>query len=76
MRYRDISTDRFRLPPSHPYLAEIVIDPVDWFRLERLEADTPATRILGYDEPRDGRMTIYVACSSREVQDRLEDGWS
>ena len=75
MRYGDISTGRFRLPPSHQYLAEIVIDPVDWFKFARLDADNPATKIVGHDEPRDGRMTIHVACASLEVRDRLEDGW-
>ena len=28
MRYRDLARDRFRVPPSHPILAEVTIDPV------------------------------------------------
>jgi hypothetical protein len=73
MKYREITPDRFQLPVSHP--ATISIDPVNWHDFQRLFTDEPATRILGYDEPHDGRMTIYVACSSREVRNRLEDGW-
>lgn len=75
MKYREITLDSFRLPPSHPILAEIVIDPADWFQFERLNDDNPATRILGHDAPRGGQMNVYVACASPAVRDRLEDGW-
>lgn len=77
MRYHDIiaSADRFRLPPGYPVLAELVIDPADWFHLEQLVGDTPATRVLGHDDPQDGLLRVYVACASDEVRDRLEDGW-
>jgi len=66
MKYREITLDRFRLPPSHPILAEIVIDPVDWFQLERLNADNPATRILGHGVPRNGQMAVFIACASKK----------
>jgi hypothetical protein len=78
MRYREIeptSSNRFRLPSSHPILAEVHIDPVDWYRFETLNDDTPATRIVGHDDANDGLMTVYVACASDEVKERLEDGW-
>jgi hypothetical protein len=78
MRYRDITADvddRFRLPASHPILAEVDIEPADWFQFERLDGDNPATRIVGHDIL-DGRMTILVACASDEVRKRLEDGWA
>lgn len=77
MRYRDSTPavgDRFRLPPSHPILAEIVIDPADWYDFQRLDADNPATRILGHDIL-DGRLTVFVACATTEVRRRLEEGW-
>ena len=77
-RYRDITadvSDRFRLPSSHPYLAEIVIDPVNWRDLQRLDADDLTIHIVGHDAPQDGQMTVYVACASPAVRDRLEDGW-
>jgi hypothetical protein len=74
MRYRDIeptASSRFRLPASHPFLIEISIDPADWFDFERLFADEPATRILGHDAPREGRMIVHAACASDEVRRRL-----
>jgi hypothetical protein len=78
MKYREITPavgDRFRLPPSHPYLVALSIEPADWFDFERLDADNPATRILGHDAPRNGQMNVYVGCASAAVQDRLADGW-
>ena len=36
---------------------------------------SPITHIVGHDI-RDGRMTVYVACASAEVRQRLEDGWA
>ena len=78
MRYRDIestASSRFRLPASHPILAEITIDPAHWYDFERLDADNLATRIVGNDILND-RMTVFVGCSSQQVRRRLEDGWT
>jgi len=76
MRYANITqVDRFQLPASHPYLAEVVLDPADWCRFQSLFADEPAVRLLGYDDPADGHMIVYTACASRETRRRLEDGW-
>jgi hypothetical protein len=75
MRYHDITCDRFRLPPSHPILLHLRIDPADWFKFEQMADDNPATRIVGRDEPRDERMIVHVACASEETRRRLEDGW-
>jgi hypothetical protein len=75
MRYHEIIAGRFTLLPSHPILAEVAIDPADWFRFQELDADNPATRILGHDAPRNGRMMVHVACASDEVRVRLKDGW-
>ena len=47
MRYHDVSQGRFRLPSSHPVLATISIDPVDWCRFQQLNEDNPETRIIG-----------------------------
>jgi len=66
---------RVRMPSGFPVLAEIVIEPADWFRFGGLVADTPITRIVGHDDPHDGRLTVRVACASVEVRDRLEDSW-
>lgn len=77
MRYRDVASasERFRLPASHPVLAQVDIDPAEWFRLEQLDADNPGTQIIGHEVPQDGRMTVFIACASAEVKRRLEDGW-
>ena len=76
MKYRELNVGtRLRLPISHPILATITIDPSDWSRFHNLNDDTPATRIVGHDDPKDGMMTVYVACSSDETHDRLLDGW-
>jgi hypothetical protein len=77
MRYREITADvgdRFQLPPSHPLLATIDIDPADWYDFQRLGAGNPATHIVGHDIL-DGRIIAFVACASDEVRNRLEDGW-
>ena len=79
MRYHDITDDvsnRFQLTSSHPYLAEITIDPVNWHDLQRLDADDLTIHIVGHDAPRDGQMHVYVGCASAAVRDRLEDGWA
>jgi hypothetical protein len=78
MRYRDIEAmigTRFRLPSGYPVLAKVTIDPADWCRFERLVGDTEATRIIGHDDPKDGMMTVCIACASDEVRKRLDDGW-
>jgi hypothetical protein len=76
MRYRDITprgSDRFRLPASHPILAEITLNPADWSRFQQLYSDDPATRILGHDDQKDGAVIVHIACASRETRQRLED---
>ena len=78
MRYRDVTpnpSNRFRLPEGYPVLAEVNLDPVNWFEFERHFANTEVTKIIGRDTPRDGRMVVHVACASASVRDRLEDGW-
>jgi len=76
MRYRDMEeAEEVRLPRGYPVLAEIRIDPVDWFRFEQMVGDTPVTYVIGHESPCDARMTVYVACASDEVRDRLRDGW-
>jgi hypothetical protein len=79
MRYRDIeptTSRRFRLPPSHPILAEISIEPADQHRFEQLSEDNPDVEIVGHDAGTGGRVTMFVACSSASVRQRLEDGWA
>ena len=77
MRYADIAdteANRFRLPPSHPVLAKITIDPVHLHDLQRLDANDPTILIVGHGIPQNGRMVVHVACVSHAVRDRLENG--
>jgi len=76
MRYHDIQPTDVRLPRGYPVLAEISIDPADWFQFERLVGDTPVSKIIGRDDPSDERLVVHVACASTSVRDRLRDGWS
>jgi hypothetical protein len=71
MKYRDIAMDRFQLPSTHPILATLSIDPADWHRLQELDTDNPATRLLGYDEPHDERLTVYVPA----LRAKCADAW-
>jgi hypothetical protein len=66
-------TDRFR--SSHPYLLALIIDPVDWDRLQQMADENLAVEIVGHDAPQGGVMRVLVACASAAVRDRLEDGW-
>ena len=76
MRYHDITdTDDLQLPQSHPFLAELDLDPAAWHDFHQLFADDPGTRFLGHGTPRNGLMTVFIACASREVRTRLVDGW-
>jgi hypothetical protein len=78
MRFRDITEidDRFRLPRSHPIPAEITIDKADQHRFEQLSEDNPDVEIVGYDAGPGGRVTMFVACTSDAVRQKLDDGWA
>ena len=68
-------TERFHMPQSHPVLTVITIDLVDWYDFQRLDENRNETNIIGHDRPRDGRITIYVACQSEGLKQSLENGW-
>jgi hypothetical protein len=75
MRYHDVQAADVRLPRGYPVLAEVSIDPANLFDFEQRLGDTAVTRILGHNEPEDGRMVVHVACASTSVRDRIADGW-
>jgi hypothetical protein len=70
------STPQRRPPASHPYLAEIVIDPADHYRFCQLADDRPEIRIIDQDLTRPDTWTMVVACASRETRRRLEEAWA
>jgi hypothetical protein len=68
MKYREITADasnRFQLPSSHPYLAEIVIDPVDWAQFERLDGQ-PGDSYPATTRHRRA-VVIHEACARRNT---------
>jgi hypothetical protein len=67
---------RHRMPSGYPVLAEIEVEAIDWFRFQRLVGDTPVTRIIDHEGPKDGSVTVFVACADDDVQKRLEQGWA
>lgn len=52
---------RLRLPTGYAVLAEIIIEPADWFRFERLAENTPETCIIAHDDPVGGWMREITA---------------
>ena len=69
MHYSEIRT-----PTTHPYIAEITIDPGAMQTFERLTQDRDEVRLLRRDNGADGR-TLQVACASYEVARQMVDGW-
>ncbi len=68
-------SDQIRMPTSHPVLATITISVIEFHNFCRMAERTSDTNIIGHDEPEDGRMTVFVACSSNETVDRLMYAW-
>lgn len=58
---------------THPYIAEIVIDPVQWCRLEANFEDRPEVKIRKVDDQTPDTWKVYVACASVAVKDLLEE---
>jgi hypothetical protein len=77
MKYSEIdTTDANRTTSSdYPYNLELRIDPLEWHRFVQLSEDSPGVRIVGHDDPRDGLITVRLACASKSVQKRMWDAW-
>jgi hypothetical protein len=74
MRYCEIAA-RPAAPETHPYVADITIDPAEFSTFERLMQDRPEVRLLArVDRP--DTWIVHVACESeaarRYLVDRLE----
>ena len=54
MRYRDLISDDggIELPPSHPFLTELHLDPAVWRKFQQCFANDPGIRILDHNDPR------------------------
>jgi hypothetical protein len=76
LKYMEInSTHCISTSPSHPYLLELRIDPIEWHRFIELSENDPCARVMSHDDPRDGLISVRVACASEAVRDRLWDAW-
>jgi len=60
---------------THPYVAAVVIDPVDWSRFEAFYEDRPEVKIRKVDRSQPDWWTIHVACASQAVEELVESSW-
>ena len=73
MRYHEIIS-RPAAPDSHPYTADISLDPADFSAFERLMQERPEVRLLARVDRPDA-WTVHVACASEAVRQRLHGAW-
>lgn len=64
-----------KIPPTHPYLAEITLDPADYYPFSCLTEDAPELRVLDVDKSQPDIWTVFVACASAEAASRLKSAW-
>jgi hypothetical protein len=60
---------------THPYVAEIVMDPVNWSGFQRTFDGRPEVQQLGVDRSVPDKWRVFVACSSRAIKELLESNW-
>jgi len=63
-------------PASHPYTAEITIEPVRFLHLEQAVEDARNLRMLDVDDSQPDLWTAWIACACDETRERMEDGWN
>ena len=71
MRYAEITA-----PDTHPHVAVLHIDPVQYSDLERRVQDRDEVRILRCDSSQPDIWTVHLGCASEAVAERMEDGWN
>ena len=70
-----MSTRLGKIPSTHPYVAEITLDPADYYRFSCLTDDAPELRVLDVDKSQPDIWTVFVACASAETASRLKSAW-
>ena len=60
---------------SHPYIATISIDPVEFDYIMGLIDDDPTLRLAGKEIDRPDIWRLHIACASRRVAEGVEDRW-
>ncbi len=63
----------FRVPDTHPYVAELRIDPADHRRITRIIDERPELRLLGTLDQQPDEWIMLVGCASRRVREQFED---
>jgi len=63
-------------PKSHPYVAELKIDPVLLHDLEQFADNRPELCHIHTDVSAGEIFTVHIGCASAETKTRLEDGWA
>ena len=66
----------FQLPKSHPVPTKLSIDAAEFHRFEQLNENHPETKIIRHDDPKDGMIAVFVACTDGEVAEALENTWA
>jgi hypothetical protein len=70
-----MSIASIRLPASHPFPAEITIDPIDLNNLCRFAERSAEINVVGHDEPTNNKVTVCVTCVTDEVRQILLHSW-
>lgn len=66
-------SSNYKAPPSsHPYIAEVTFDPVNWRHLQRMIDERDELRLLGVDQSEPDLWIAHVGCASRAVQELME----
>jgi hypothetical protein len=60
---------------THPHVAVLQFDPVMWTKFESTFENRPEVKIRKLDTSEPDIWTVYVACASEAVKDRLEETW-
>lgn len=79
MRYFEISPlacPSMRLPHTHAVLLPISIETDLWHRFEQMADDNRDVHLIWHGPASGGRKEALVACTSQEVAERLENGWT
>jgi hypothetical protein len=61
---------------THPYIAQIEIDPADFAKFERFTQGAREVHLIRCDDSKPDLWTLHVGCASEKVRQKLEEGWA
>jgi hypothetical protein len=73
MRYSEICA-RPAAPDSHPFTADIAVNPATFGKFERTMEDRRDVRLLARIDRPDG-WVVHVACTTERVRTEVRDTW-